>query len=71
MLKDKRKMGKTANGRGGESSFVIEQESGARSLQLRFMAYVLLLVFFGLLIPHPSPFYEIRDASSLFSDYEP
>ena len=42
----------------------IEPESGAGTLQLRFIVYVLLLLFFGFLIPLPSsPFYEIRDAS--------
>ena len=44
--------------------FAIVPASGARSLRLRFIVYVLLFLFFGFLIPRPSsPFYEIRDAS--------
>jgi len=44
------------------------QESGAGKLQLRFIAYVLPLLFSGSSTPHPSsPIYEIRDASCLHS----
>ena len=46
--------------------FVTERESGAGILQLRFIVYVSLSVFFGFLIrPPSSPFYEIRGVSCL------
>jgi len=51
---------------GSYAHFAIVPESGARSLRLRFIVYVLLSLFFGFLIPRPSsPFYEIRDVSCL------
>ena len=49
---------------GSCTPFAIVPESGARSLQLRFIVYVSHSLFSGFLAPLPSsPFYEIRDAS--------